>query len=194
MKPTTIIKNIPDANAHQKSSEFIPIISSGDLGTTLSSRRPWNRVNLPVYSISSKGENNANMHIITYASQISMKPKRFICGIYDGTRTLENVQHKGEFILQLLSATQYRLVDLLGKKSGKQIDKIGRLKKRDELTEWNGYLVLKNCLAVMQLKVISQFDGGDHQGFLCDVIAYKNLNNGEVLTLDTLRAHKLIRI
>jgi flavin reductase (DIM6/NTAB) family NADH-FMN oxidoreductase RutF len=157
-------------------------------------KRPWNRVNLPVYSISSKTGNKANMHIITYASQISMQPKRFVCGIYLGTQTLENVTAAGEFILQLLSATQYRLVDLLGKQSGKQIDKISRLQKRNELIEWNGYPVLKNCLAVMQLKVISTFDGGDHQGFVCDMIAYKNLNEGEVLTLDVLREHKLIRI
>ena len=177
----------------EQGSDFL---SGGDLGapSPLSNRRPWNRVSLPVYSISSKAGDHANMHIITYVSQISMKPKRFICGIYEGTQTLENVTLQGEFVLQLLAATQYRLVDLLGKKSGKQIDKISRLKKRDELAEWNGYPVLKNCLAVMQLKVISSFDGGDHQGFLCDVIAYKNLNNGEVLTLDTLRAHKLIRI
>lgn len=157
-------------------------------------KRPWNRVNLPVYSISSKAGDNENMHIITYASQISMQPKRFVCGIYNGTQTLENVIQQGEFILQLLSATQYRLIDLLGKKSGKQIDKISRLKKRNEILEWNGYSILKSCLAVMQLKVISTFEGGDHQGFLCDVVAYKNLNEGDVLTLDVLRAHKLIRI
>ena len=157
-------------------------------------KRPWNRVNLPVYSISSKAGENNNMHIITYASQISMQPKRFVCGIYKGTQTLENITQQGEFILQLLCAKQYRLVDLLGKKSGKQIDKISRLQKRQELTEWNGYMILKNCLAVMQLKVVSSFSGGDHEGFLCDVIAYKNLNEGETLTLDVLRAHKLIRI
>ncbi len=157
-------------------------------------KRPWNRVNLPVYSISSKAGDNNNMHIITYASQISMQPKRFVCGIYRGTQTLENVTLQGEFILQLLSATQYRLVDLLGKKSGKQIDKISRLQKRGELTEWKGYLVLKKCLAVMQLKVVSNFNGGDHEGFLCDVIDYKNLNEGDTLTLDILRTHKLIRI
>ena len=46
----------------------------------------------------------------------------------------------------------------------------------------------------MQLKVVSTFNGGDHEGFLCDVIDFKNLNEGETLTLDVLRAHKLIRI
>ena len=157
-------------------------------------KKPWNRVNLPVYSISSKTARNSNMHIITYASQISMQPKRFVCGVYHGTQTLMNVEASGEFVLQLLADTQYRLVDLLGKKSGKTIDKISRLQKRNELAEWNGFYILKNCLAVMQLKVISSFEGGDHRGFLCDVIAFKNLNEGETLSLDTLREHKMIRI
>ena len=157
-------------------------------------KKPWNRVNLPVYSVSSKTADNWNMHIITYASQISMQPKRFICGIYHGTQTLLNVEVSGEFVLQLLADTQYRLVDLLGKKSGKTIDKISRLQKRNELIDWNDFYVLKNCLAVMQLKVISHFEGGDHKGFLCDVVAYKNLNEGNELTLDTLREKKMIRI
>ncbi len=157
-------------------------------------KKPWNRVSLPVYSVSSKTADNSNMHIITYASQISMQPKRFICGIYHGTQTLLNIEASGEFVLQLLAATQYRLVHLLGKKSGKTIDKISRLRKRNELIEWNNFDVLKNCLAVMQLKVIRSFEGGDHKGFLCDVVAYKNLNEGNELTLDTLREKKLIRI
>ena len=156
--------------------------------------RPWNRVNLPVYSVSSQADGKANMHIITYATAISMQPKRFICGIYKGTQTLENVEATSEFILQLLDEKQYRLIDLLGKKSGKQIDKITRLKKRNELAAWNGYPVLKNCLAVMQMKVVNSMEGGDHQCFLCDVIAYKNLNEGKALTLDILREHKMIRI
>jgi len=157
-------------------------------------KKPWNRVNLPVYSISSKTAGSSNMHIITYASQISMQPKRFICGIFHGTQTLLNIEASGEFVLQLLADTQYRLVDLLGKKSGKTIDKISRLQKRSELIVWNNFFVLKNCLAVMQLKVISSFNGGDHKGFLCDVLAYKNLNEGDELTLATLREKKLIRI
>ena len=74
-------------------------------------KKPWNRVNLPVYSISSKSAENNNMHIITYTSQISMQPKRFICGIYHGTQTLINVEKSGEFVLQLLADNQYRLVD-----------------------------------------------------------------------------------
>jgi len=134
------------------------------------------------------------MQIITYASQISMQPKRFICGIYHGTQTLLNIEVSGEFVLQLLADLQYRLVDLLGKKSGKLINKIGKLQKRNELEEWNGFYILKNCLAVIHLKTISSFEGGDHKGFLCDVITFKNLNEGNIMTLDTLRDKKMIRI
>lgn len=159
------------------------------------SKRPWNRVNLPVYSIcSTDGNGLYNMHIITYATQISMNPKRYICGIYEGTKTLELVIQHNEFVLQLLSAEQYRMVDLLGKKSGHEYDKISRLKKRNLLSEWNGFPVLKDALAVMKLKTINSFPGGDHTGFLCDVTQYKNLNEGNPLTLDILRQHKLIRI
>ncbi len=158
-------------------------------------KRPWNRVNLPVYSIcSSDGNQHFNMHIITYASQISMKPKRFVCGIYEGTQTLQNVAANPRFVLQLLAASQYRLVDLLGKKSGKHVDKIARLEKRKLLTQWKGYPILKECLAVMELTVLSRFDGGDHAGFLCEVSDYKNIQEGSPLTLDILREHNLIRI
>lgn len=157
-------------------------------------KKPWNRLDLPVYSCSSKSAVNNNMHIITYASQISMQPKRFICGIYYNTQTLMNIEASGEFVLQLLSEKQYRLVDLLGKKSGKNIDKISRLQKRGELILWNDFFVLKNCLAVMQMKVMKSFDAGDHKAFLCEVISYKNLNEGNPLTLNTLREKKLIRI
>ncbi len=156
-------------------------------------KKPWNRVNLPVYSISSKSGEKSNMHIITYVTQISMSPKRFVCGIYHGTQTIEHVQASGEFVLQLLADHQYRLVDLLGKQTGFTIDKVARLHKRGELTTWNDYQVVKHALAVMQLKVISSFEGGDHTGFLCDVVAYKNLNSGTALSLDVLRSHKMIR-
>ena len=158
-------------------------------------KRPWNRVNLPVYSISSSdGNGRHNMHIITYASQISMQPKRFICGIYHGTKTLENIEKNGVFVLQLLADHQYRLSILLGKESGHTIDKIARLEKRKLITNWKYHLILKEAIAVMELSVIEAFEAGDHKAFLCNVNDFKNLHEGKSLTLDILREHKLIRI
>lgn len=165
-------------------------------------QRPWNRVNLPVYSISSKHNNGSNnMHIITYAQAVSMQPKQFICAVYYGTKTLENISSNPHFMLQILSAEQYRLVDLLGKKSGNEIDKIERLQKRNLLNEWNGFYILKDALAVMEMKAVPlsfKEDLGvsspDHKLFLCNVIAYKNLNDGTPLTTEILGEKKIIRI
>ncbi len=161
----------------------------------LPAKRPWNRVDLPVYSISSTdGKGQFNMHIITYVTAISMQPKRFVCGVYKGTKTLANITAHPNFVLQLLAGSQYRLMALLGRKSGHTIDKIALLQKRGELDNWHGFPVLKNSLALMEMKVPDTYDGGDHQLCLCDVVAYKNTNPGKPLTLDILRAHKLIRI
>lgn len=132
--------------------------------------------------------------MITYVTAISMKPKRFICGIYYNTQTLSNIEASGEFVLQVLSDQQYKLVDLLGRKSGKTTDKISALNKKNELTIWKDFYVLNNCLAVMHLKVLQGFDAGDHKCFLCELVSYKNLNDGIALSLDDLRKRKLIRI
>ena len=151
-------------------------------------------MDLPVYSISSQGNGGDNMHLIIYVTAISMKPKRFICAVFHGTRTLENIQEHGEFVLQLLARPQYRLVDLLGKKSGWQVDKISRLDKRGALTSWRGFRVLQDCLALLHLRVTNSLEGGDHRVFVCDLLAYKNLQDGPPLTLDDLRARKLVRM
>jgi flavin reductase (DIM6/NTAB) family NADH-FMN oxidoreductase RutF len=123
-----------------------------------------------------------------------MKPKQIMVAIYNGTKTLEIVNDSPKFVLQLLAAEQYHMVDLLGKKSGNTIDKIGRLEKRKLITEWNGYKILKEALAITELKVKDSLHAGDHQLFICDIVDYLNLNNGETLTLDILREHRLIRI
>jgi flavin reductase (DIM6/NTAB) family NADH-FMN oxidoreductase RutF len=157
-------------------------------------KKPWNRINLPVYSISSKFDTTYNMNICTYTSAVSMQPKQILVSIYHGTKTLEIVNNSPKFVLQLLAVNQYRMVDLLGKKSGNHIDKISRLEKRGLTAQWNGYKILKDALALTELIVEDTMQAGDHKLFLCSVVDYKNLNEGEALTLDDLREHRLIRI
>jgi flavin reductase (DIM6/NTAB) family NADH-FMN oxidoreductase RutF len=159
----------------------------------MTKKKPWNRVNLPVYSVSSNGE-KPNMHICTYVSAVSMQPKRMMVALYHGTQTLLNVEKDNAFVLQLMADHQYNLVNQLGKLSGKNIDKISRLQKRNLLYEWEGYPVLKDALAVMKLTVCNQMEGGDHLLYLCDVESYKNLNEGNTLTTGLLKEKGVIRI
>ena len=156
-------------------------------------KRPWNRVDLPIYSISSRSKDESNMHICTYVSAVSMEPKRMMVAIYKGTRTLELVQKSPHFVLQLLSNNQSNLIKLLGQSSGFKIDKIGRLMKRKLLSQWKEFNVLKDALAYMELKTINTLDAGDHIIHLCDVISFSNNVEGEALTLNLIREKGIIR-
>jgi flavin reductase (DIM6/NTAB) family NADH-FMN oxidoreductase RutF len=156
-------------------------------------KRPWNRVDLPVYSVSSRNETESNMHICTYVSAVSMKPKRIMVALFKGTKTMELVSKHPHFVLQLLSDKQSGHVKLLGQTSGKNTDKMGRLFKRGYLSEWKGYAVLKEALAYMELSVINTTDAGDHVMHLCDVKSFYNNLSGEPLTLNLLRTKGLIR-
>jgi flavin reductase (DIM6/NTAB) family NADH-FMN oxidoreductase RutF len=123
-----------------------------------------------------------------------MMPKRMMVAIYQGTQTLDNITDNPNFVLQLLAAGQYNLVRLLGKQSGKQINKIERLQKRNLLIQWNGFNILKDALAVMQLEAVNQMESGDHRIYVCDVINYNNLNAGDPLTTKILHEKRVIRI
>ncbi len=154
-------------------------------------KKPWNRIDGPVYSVSSYRENNNNMNICTYVTALSMQPKRFVVGIYKNTCTLKNVMAHPSFILQLLSSNQYTLVKLLGKTSGNSHDKIAMLKA--PLIKRNEFHVLQEACAFIHLVVLEWIDVGDHWATICEVISYKNLNEERPLTLDILRSKKIIR-
>ena len=157
-------------------------------------KRPWNRTDQPVYSIASRFENRSNMHIISYVSAISMEPKLYACAVYKSTLTLELLQSSKTCVLQLLSCTQERLVPVLGKRSGYDFDKLTWLNQRHLLTEWNGFAVLKDALAWIQLDLFQEVDtGGDHVLMIGRVVRWKNQQPGTPLGLDQLRGRGLIR-
>lgn len=156
-------------------------------------RKPWNRISLPVYSVSSNYKSEYNMHICTYVSAISMNPKRYMVALYKGTKTLELVTKSKQFLLQLMTTEQYRLVTLLGQKSGHQINKIERLQSRGLISKFNDFFYLNKAAAILLMDIIEYNDTGDHIIFICSVNTYKNLNDLEILTTSFLREKNIIR-
>ena len=96
-------------------------------------KRPWNLINLPVYSLASGFHAEPNYNICTYVSAVSMSPKLYAVAVYHNTQTLSNVEVSEYVVLQLLSAEDFKLVNVLGKKSGMNYSKYSYLKKRDKL-------------------------------------------------------------
>jgi flavin reductase (DIM6/NTAB) family NADH-FMN oxidoreductase RutF len=147
-------------------------------------RSPWNRITQPIYSLSSKSKDGDNMNIISYATPITLKPKNFMCAIDTSTKTYENIENSMEGVLQVLSKEQAKAVNILGKRSGKEIDKLDKLK--DDTMTFQGYKVLREALAFIYLDFYKEITVGDHNLFLGKVIKYSNNQEGENLNLQHL--------
>ena len=156
-------------------------------------KKVWNIPNLPVYSMATYAKNIVNMNICTYVSSISMKPKLYSIAIYKNTKTLANIEESEYSVLQLLHQSQYNLVNKLGKKSGKEYNKLNYLEKRKAICEWNNLLVLNHCSALILLKKVDSIETiGDHKLFIFETIQNKVFDT-KYLDLNTLREMKIIR-
>jgi flavin reductase (DIM6/NTAB) family NADH-FMN oxidoreductase RutF len=156
-------------------------------------RKPWNLPDLPVHSLMTMGAGErVNMNICTYATAVSMRPKRYAIAVYHGTRTLENLHASGQAVLQYLHPDQARLVRQLGLKSGMRFDKDAWLRVGARLSNWLGYPVLTGVSALVELRMVDRWAAGDHDLFLFDAGASKTLRDG-VLTTSDLRAAGIIR-
>ena len=155
-------------------------------------KRPWNIPDMPVYSLATYDNHILNMNICTYVTAVSMKPKLYGVAVYHDTKTLENVQDSEYAILQLLHPSQYSLVNVLGKKSGKNYNKQAYLSKKGLLEVWNGYEILKNISACLLLKKINSQPTGDHVLYVWEVEKYATFST-ETLTTSLLSEKKIIR-
>jgi flavin reductase (DIM6/NTAB) family NADH-FMN oxidoreductase RutF len=155
-------------------------------------QKPWNIPNLPVYSLVTYNQGLLNMNICTYVSAMSMQPKLFAIGVYNNTKTLENIEQSNVVVLQLLHQSHANLVKKLGQTTGFNYNKEAYLNKKGILVEWNGLIILKELSAVVMLNKIEAIQTGDHKLFVFEAIKHKSFNK-DYLTLDFLREKKIIR-
>lgn len=156
-------------------------------------RKPWNLPDLPVHSLMTLGADGAlNMNICTYVTAVSLQPKRYAIAVYEGSRTLRNLETSDGAVLLYLHPDQIKLVRHLGQKSGMSFDKNAWLRKGDRLTTWRGHEVLAQASAWVELRTLDRWPVGDHELFLFDVTASKTLRD-EVLTTTQLREGGYIR-
>ena len=150
-------------------------------------KRPWNIVNIPVYSLATYVDDQVNMNICTYVTAVSMKPKLFMVAIDYSTKTYENLEKGCECVLQILHQNHQSLVSLLGKKSGKQIKKAEKLISKDFLTKWNGREVLAGACGYLEIEMRGRKNvGGDHELFWFEVIKSKTNSENNILMLQDL--------
>jgi flavin reductase (DIM6/NTAB) family NADH-FMN oxidoreductase RutF len=123
---------------------------------------------------------------------ITMQPKRYAIAIYENTKTLSNIQQTNTCVLQFLSTTQSKLVNVLGKKSGVSYNKENYLQKKEMLIEWNHFLVLKDAMAYVLLQKINFENTGDHHLYWFEVLQYKTNKGVAPLMFQQLIDEKII--
>ncbi|WP_436515394.1 flavin reductase [Ekhidna sp. To15] len=150
-------------------------------------KRPWNIVDVPVYSLATYDGDRVNMNICTYVTAVSMKPKIFMIAVYYGTRTLDLLENSNVAVLQILHQNHSPLVRPLGKKSGNSFDKGEFLASKNLLTQWNGKQVLKDACGYLQFEKIDRKNiGGDHELFWFEVKKSKTISEHNVLMFQNL--------
>ncbi|MBT8194911.1 MAG: hypothetical protein HKO56_09100 [Bacteroidia bacterium] len=155
-------------------------------------RRPWNLIDVPVYSLATYYNGKLNMNICTYVSCVSRKPKMYAISIEKHSKTSEYLKKSNYAVLQLMHTSQQNLVQLLGKKSGFHIDKEESLQNRNSLTLWNNYKVLNNVCALLELDKSLSNPSGDHELFMFNVKRTKTLNDKNILMFQDLISNKII--
>lgn len=158
-------------------------------------RKLWNRPDDAVWSLCTKSkEGVSNMNICTYVTSISLKPKLMLVAVYKNTQTLKNVVVGKTVLLQLLGEDLAPVVRVCGQLSGKDIDKISRLKKRYELVQEGDLHYFKEAAGFMELQIEQLIEtSGDHNLIVGKVTKSKNLNDKPILTSTYLKANGYIR-
>lgn len=158
-------------------------------------RKLWNRGDDAVWSLCTKSEKGvANMNICTYVTAVSLEPKLMMVAVYKNTQTLKNVAVGKIVLLQLLGEDLAPVVRVCGQLSGKDIDKISRLKKRYELLVEKDLYYFKEAAGFMELEVEQLIETtGDHDLLVGKVLKVKNLHDKIILTTTYLKANGYIR-
>ena len=157
-------------------------------------KRPWNIINLPIYSLVTYDEkDNLNMNICSYVSAVSLKPKLYSIAIDYTTKTYDNLKLNSFVVLQLLSKSHLKIIRKLGKTSGYLFNKEKYLRSKEMLEDWRRNIVLKDTCALIELKKINEINlEGDHAIFIFSVSKYSTLSEDGILTFKDLIDNKII--
>lgn len=112
------------------------------------------------------------MNLVTYAAPVAIQPRTYAVGLYVGTYTWEIVRSTRRGALQLLRKHHAELVPLLGKQSGRDVDKYEEMKARGfDTKETYGLQILVDCYSVLDLRVEGDLiPCGDHDLAICKVL------------------------
>lgn len=144
-----------------------------------------------IHAVGSSDGEKKNLNIASWVMQTAMGGKRIALAFYKPDYTLELVKASGKCCVSLLAESQAGLLTRLGRRSGRNADK---LKNLDFALDEAGNPYLSQAVGFLQCEVLSWTDCLDHELAICKVLKSKVLNpDSRPLTLDFLRERKWVR-
>ncbi|CAM9590624.1 unnamed protein product, partial [Chrysoparadoxa australica] len=143
------------------------------------------KLNTPVYSLATANaaeSSSTNMNIVTYATPVSIEPSNWVISLYQTSLSYENFVREGKGVLQLLTKPQKSLVPLLGKSSGREVEKcvesctLGFEWEAAAGLDWSAptttmlgteFMVLPGCNCYLAMEMLDIVPSGDHDVALC---------------------------
>ncbi len=147
--------------------------------------------NYQVHSVTSAHQGKTNANIITWAMQSDLGGTMITIALYKTDLTIELVRSSGIFNLNFLATKQTKLISSLGRKSGRERDKLNKIPHGfDE----RNCPYLSESLGYLRCALHDQCDSVGHQIFVATVLGQVWLNpHAEPLLLSELREKGLVR-
>ena len=147
--------------------------------------------NYELHAIGSSFEGRFNCNIATWLMQTSMDSKTIAVALFKSDLTIEWVKSSNRLSVNFLSQPQSRVINVLGRKSGRDTDK---LKKIGFGISPGGCPFLLESIGYLDCEVSHWAEAGDHEIAICKVQKVVVLNpEKEPLRLNYLREKGLVR-
>jgi len=136
------------------------------------------KISYGLYIVSSGDNQSGNGFISNTVFQVTADPIRFAACCNKDNHTAGFIKKYGALAVSILHKdTSPELFGLFGYKSGKDIDKIKGMKVI--YGETGVPIILNECIAYLELKVVQTFDVGTHLIFIGELVQSKTLDESK---------------
>ncbi|MEU6351388.1 flavin reductase family protein [Streptomyces sp. NPDC047072] len=112
--------------------------------------------------------------LVGFASQCSIHPLRYVVWLSKVNHTYRVARAAERLAVHLLTREQCDLAELFGGRTGDRTDKFAGVRRREE---GGGAVVLEDAAAWFVGTVVLRVDGGDHEGFVLEPVAWGEREN-----------------
>jgi flavin reductase (DIM6/NTAB) family NADH-FMN oxidoreductase RutF len=119
----------------------------------------------PMYVVTTIGDGERSGCLVGFATQVSVKPGRYLIGLSDKNHTYRVAQHADRLAVHALGRDRHDLAELFGSHTGDDIDKFTRCRWSEGP---DGVPVLDEAAAWFSGPILERYRLGDHVGHLIE--------------------------